>query len=49
MKTRITRALMVAIVAGLLAIAGTAPYGQPGILRAPVTSGSGSWLCCWPT
>jgi len=32
MKTRFVRALMVAVVAGLLAIAGTAPLGQPGIM-----------------
>lgn len=43
MKSRIIRALMVAIVAGLLAVAGTAPYGQPGVWSSVTTSqGSGS-------
>lgn len=42
MKTRMLRALMVAIVAGLLAVAGTAPYGQPGTLPRAVVTQSGS-------
>jgi hypothetical protein len=42
MKTRIARALIVAIVAGLLAIAGTAPFGQPGTLNQTQSVGGGS-------
>jgi hypothetical protein len=40
MKTRIIRALMTALVAGLIAVAGTAPYIQPGTLRTTVSAGS---------
>ena len=42
MKTRITRALMVAIVAGLLAVAGTAPLMQPGTLPKSSSTAIGS-------
>jgi FlaG/FlaF family flagellin (archaellin) len=42
MKTRIARALMVAIVAGLLAIAGTAPFGQPGTMHKTQSIGGGA-------
>jgi len=42
MRIRIARALMVAIVAGLLAIAGTAPLGQPGTMSHSLSVGGGS-------
>lgn len=44
MKTRIVRALMAALVAGLIAVAGTAPYIQPGTLKASTSTSTGSGL-----
>lgn len=31
MKTKLVRALIAALIAGTLLVAGTAPYGRPGI------------------
>jgi hypothetical protein len=39
MKSKIVRAVAVALLLGTLLMAGTAPYGRPGIPNAPIASG----------
>ena len=39
MKTKIVRALAAALVIGTLLLAGTAPYGPPGVRHASTTVG----------
>lgn len=41
MKTKIVRALAAALVIGTLLLAGTAPYGPPGV------RGVGAWTIGW--
>jgi len=41
MRTRIVRAIVAALIAGTLLIAGAAPYGDPGVMNSsPVVSGN---------
>lgn len=37
MKTQLVRALIAALVAGTLLLAGAAPYGPPGVSRAALS------------
>lgn len=39
MRTKIAKALIAALIAGTLLIAGTAPYGPPGTNRMAPSSG----------
>ena len=39
MKSKIIRALAAALVIGTLLVAGTAPYGPPGVRKASISLG----------
>lgn len=42
MRTKIVRAIVAALIAGTLLIAGAAPYGEPGTLQNVVPIGGGN-------